>query len=130
VQGLYSERFLTVDAAGSWVVYTVPAKTRAVIQSVACVVVGGTATQCSLFLGSSYLVNAVVQGNTTLVFTNLRTVAYPGESFGASVTLPGAHMLVSGYLFDDGQSARAPATELWPIAGALPAGGELPAPPG
>jgi hypothetical protein len=121
MQGIYSERFLAVAAPDGWHVYTVPARKRAVVQTVACVVVGASAVQCSLFLGSSYLVNTVVQGNSTLVFANLRSVVYSGESFGASVTLASAYMIVSGYLFDDEASARAPETELWPKTGLLPA---------
>ena len=109
--GLYSERFLTVAAAGVDVSWTVPVGQRAVVRCIVLVNTTAAAILAIVGYGSGYLHHGPIPAATTLVYGELRVPIYGGETIGGYVATGGATVTIAGYLFSDPSRSRAPDEE-------------------
>ena len=109
--GLYSERFLTVAAAGVDVSYAVPLGKRAVVRCLVLVNTSATPILCICGIGVAYLFHGTLPAATTTVLGELRVPVYGGESIVGYVGSAGATITAAGYLFTDASRARAPDVE-------------------
>jgi len=119
---VYTERLLYVKATSGMHTYTVPEKKRAVVKSV--IVVDGIQVtgHTEVKVHGALICMVLFPAPTRSVSLEMTVVAYERETITVFAGVPGIHVTVSGFLFDD-QVGAPPANK--PAEPSLP---ELPRP--
>lgn len=113
--GVYSTRFVMSSVPNSWIYYTVPSSSRAVVMTVVISNFSTAAAMGYAEIASYYPYAYSIPAGESRALTQMRIAAYGGERIGVLLTVPLMHGFVSGYVFDDPYGARAPDTERVPV---------------
>jgi hypothetical protein len=105
----YSVQFGNVNSTVGNQAFYVPAGKRAVLRSISLVNLQGLAGWCSISISGFYAWAHYFQATDHYSHTDMRQVAYAGQTIAMNVDNHGFQLACSGYLFDDdGLSAPPP----------------------